>query len=145
MDTKGITKIMMGLLLAVLLLATSLFAYFFFFGPPVEEAECALGINWKILSVAGKEDLCYNQQKQEFRFTIENGVTVPLAGVYVKAGDKQDDFLEQTIEKAGAFIGKISVKEAAASIKIYPVVDLEGAATACLDEVIERNNVANCR
>ncbi|MBS3140393.1 hypothetical protein J4479_05310 [Candidatus Woesearchaeota archaeon] len=143
MNHKGITKMMVSILILVLILATGLFLYFFFFGPPVEEAECGLGINWKILSVAGQEDFCYNQQKQELRFTVENGVTAPLIGVYVKIGDK-DDYLENIIEPAGVFIGKAPFKGQISLIKLFPVIDFEGEAVACLDEVIERTNLRNC-
>lgn len=144
MNTQGITKVMVSILLIVLILASTLFIYFFFFGPPVEEAECALDINWKVLAVAGKEDFCYNPLKQEIRFTVENGVIIPLTGVYVKLGDKQDDYLEQTIEKAGVFIGKVPVTGTITNVKLFPVVDLDGEATACIDEVIERTALAAC-
>lgn len=146
-DTKGITKVMVSILLLVLILAASLFIYFFFFGPPVEEAECAIGINWKVLLVGGKEDFCYNLQKQEIRFTIENGAVVPLQGIYVKANDK-DLFLEHNLEKAGVFIGKMPFDliqdRPLTKIQLFPVVDIEGEATACIDDVIERMTLANC-
>lgn len=152
MEKRGITTVMITVLVAVLILAIGLFYYFFFFGPPVEEAKCGLGIDWKILMVGGKEDICYLQTTKEIRFTLENGLATPLEGVYVKVegeGDSKASLLDDSkMGKAEAFVGRIkfdiSKDGPLNTLQLVPVVLVDDKKTACTDKALEKVSIETC-
>ncbi|HLC52685.1 MAG TPA: hypothetical protein VJI98_05565 [Candidatus Nanoarchaeia archaeon] len=152
MEKRAITTVMMTVLAITLVLAAGLFLFFFFFGPPVEEIECGLNIDWKFLVVSGKEDICYRPETKELRFTVENGLIMPLEGIYVKIEDKNNekDFLldEAKVDPAGAFVGKIKfdlTKDGPLnSIQLIPVVLIEGEEAACIDDILEKQLIELC-
>ncbi|HLD01156.1 MAG TPA: hypothetical protein VJC39_05415 [Candidatus Nanoarchaeia archaeon] len=149
-NKNGFTKLMIIFLVFVLIFVIGILIYFFYFGPPVEEAECGLGLGLKVLAVGGKEDICYDQARKEIHLTVENGPISSLEGVYVKIeGQSKDDFLlEEPISKAGVFIGKVPYnlekQGSITQIEIFPVALVEDTATACLDEVLEFNSLEIC-
>ncbi len=150
-NKKGITGVMIVILLVALFLSGGIFTYFFYFGPKVKEEVCDLQLGWRIAEVDGKKDVCYNQQKQEIRFTVENGAAIPMQALYVKFSAKEGRdtlILETRLDPAAVFIGKVPFNGVSQGpfikMELLPIVDLDGEATACLDEVLEIDGLVNC-
>ena len=152
MNNRGITTLMIVSLLLVFFFAAGVLIYTFFFGPPVAEGECGVNIGWSIMKIEGKEDICHDQKAKQIRFTIENGLRLPLEGVLVKVRTAESETAtllgEAKTGRAGAVVGDVAFDSETdgrlEAVQIFPVVVVEDEELACSDHILEKQQLEPC-
>ncbi len=153
MNTRGITTLMALSLVVVFLFVAGVYVYAAYFSPPVEEQECGARIGWKIMNIDNKEDICYDSKTKQIRFTIENGLLYPLEGLYAKTSAEKSEkailLADAKTGRAGAIVGDIpfdpDVEGKLLDVQLIPVVVIDDAEAACIDETLEKQQLEPCK
>ena len=114
--------------------------------PSITAAECPTNIGFQLSTISGEEQLCYDTQSKEIRFTIENGAVTEIQGIIVSInGEQLAELTDLNIKKAGTYIGTVSYDTAEFNtVGLIPLILVEGEAQRCARETIEKNDVGIC-
>jgi flagellin-like protein len=152
MNKRGIAPLVATLLL--ISFAVSLGVVIMNFGrAQVElEAQCAIDVGLRLAEIGGMEDICFDQAKNEIRFTIENGININVEGLIVNIiGTEKAETFELNnakMGKAGNYLGKIKYNKANSGevrqIKISPKVILYDEEQICIEKALIIEKINNC-
>jgi hypothetical protein len=116
------------------------------------EAQCAIDVGLRLAEIGGMEDICFDQAKNEIRFTIENGININVEGLIVNIiGTEKAETFELNnakMGKAGNYLGKIKYNKANSGevrqIKISPKVILYDEEQICIEKALIIEKINNC-
>jgi len=150
MNKRGIAPLVATLLLISFAIAIGVVVMNFGQAQIELEAKCPINIGLKL----SKEEapLCYDANKKELTFNIENGVNINVEGLVVNViGSQQAQSFELNdarITKAGLYPGKISYDSSTGGelrqIKITPKIVLHDNEEICTDKALIIEEINPC-
>jgi len=149
---KGITPLMITLLLISFAVAVGFVVMNFGAAAAEDQAICPIEVGLKLAVIGGQDQLCYNQASKEIAFTLENGINIKVDGLVFNAiGNKKAESFELTeakMIKAGNYMGNVpydaSVDGELQQIKITPVVVLYEESEICTEQALILENIRTC-
>jgi len=149
---KGITPLMIGLVLVSFAVAVGVGVMNVGKAQVEDTASCAIDVNLKLAVVGGQEEICFDAATKEVRFTIENGVNIKVEGLVVNVigttSSESKEMSEAKIIKAGNYFGKMSYDSTALGnlrqVKFIPKVIFSDVEEVCAEKAIVVENVRNC-
>lgn len=152
MNKTGITPLMAALLLISFAIALGVMIMNFGRAQVESEAACPINIEMRLASIGGEEQLCYDSDKKELAFTVENGVNIDVEGLIVNVIGMQKaetfEINDAKMGKAGVYLSRIAYDKSASGdirqIKISPKVLLYDNEEICTDQAIVFEGVASC-
>ena len=152
MDKRGVSPIVATIL--IISLAVGLGVGFMNIGKAYlqKEAQCPIAIGLTAAIINNEQQFCYNQDKKEVEFTVENGVNINVNGLILNIiGTNRADTFELNdakISKAGAYVGRVpydSEKDGnIRQIKISPKVVLYDEEQICSEKALLVEKVEDC-
>jgi len=117
-----------------------------------EQAQCAIDIGLKFVSISGVDDICYSSASKELQMTIENGVNIKVEGVIVNiiGTEKAESFElnDAKVIKAGSYQGRVkydsSVSGTIRQVKVVPKVVMYDAEEICTEQALIAENIREC-
>ena len=99
-NKKAITPLMVTLLLVSFAVAVGVVVMNIGQAQVEEGAVCPVDIGFVFSSIGGKEQYCYDQTKQVFSFTVENGINANIEELLVNIiGEEKARMFKDEIEK----------------------------------------------
>lgn len=149
-NKKGITPIMITLLLVSLAVAVGVVVMSLGRAQVEEEAQCPIDINMKFSNIGGEEQFCYGDN--QVSFTLENGINIKVEGLIVNiiGTEKAETFElnEAKLGKAGSYVGKVRFDSAVGGeirqVKITPKVVLYDVEQICTEKSIIVESIRGC-
>ena len=117
-----------------------------------EEAQCPIAVGLTAAVINQQQQFCYNKDKKEVEFTVENGVNINVNGLIMNiiGTNKADTFElnDAKITKAGAYVGRVPYdlqKDGdIRQIKISPKVVLYDEEQICNEKALLVETVGDC-
>lgn len=117
-----------------------------------EQARCPIDIGLKLSEIAGKEQLCYDAEKKEVYFILENGINVKVEGVVINIiGKEKSGSFEQNeakLGKAGTYVVHQPYDPALngqiLQVKIIPKVVLYDTELICTEQALIKEEIRGC-
>ncbi len=152
LDKQGLTPLMVTLLLISFAVALGVVIMNLGRAQVETEAQCPINIGMKLSAIGGVEQLCYDQNKKELSFTVENGVNINVEGLIVNLiGAQKAETIELTeakMGKAGNYMGRVAYDQTTAGqirqIKISPKVLLYDNEEICAEKAVVAESVRDC-
>ena len=152
MDKRGISPVIVTIL--IISLAVGLGIAIMNLGKAYvqEEAQCPIAIGLTAAVINEQQQFCYNKNKKEVQFTVENGVNINVNGLILNViGTNKADTFELNdakISKAGAYVGRVpydSSKDGEIrQIKISPKVVLYDVEQICNEKALLIEKIEDC-
>ncbi len=151
-DKRGIAPLIATMLLLSFAVSVGVVVMNFGRAQVELQAECPINIGLKFAQIKDKEDICYNEQKKEIKFTLENGVNIKVEGVLVNIVGEEEakttELNEAKIPKAGTYIGKVpwdgKTSGGIRQLKITPKIILYDAEQICVEKSLLPEKVGPC-
>jgi len=149
MNKKAITPLMASILLISFAVAVGVAVMNFGKAQVEDNATCPLTIGVKFAVIGGEDQVCFNSVTKELKFTLENGVNVPVSGLVVNVigTNKAETFEinEVSIAKAGTYLGKVNFQGGEIrQVKISPKIDLNEGELICQEQALVAEKIRGC-
>lgn len=149
---KGIAPLVATVLLIVL--AAGLGVVVLNFGRAQIEiaAQCAVNIGMKFVVLNNKPQVCFEREKSQVFFIVENGPQIPVEGILLRViGQKEvlnQDVPDSEIEKVGTILKYIpyNLNEfgEVRQIRLTPKITLYDQEITCTEQSVELEEVRDC-
>lgn len=149
MDKKAITPLMASVLLISFAVAVGVAVMNFGKAQVEDNATCPVSIGVKFAVIGGEEQVCFDSASKELKFTLENGVNVPVNGLVVNViGTNKAETFEITdapIAKAGTYLGKVNFQGGEIrQVKISPKIKLDANELICQEQALVAEKIRGC-
>ncbi|MBT6774761.1 hypothetical protein HOA91_05320 [Candidatus Woesearchaeota archaeon] len=152
MNKRGISPLIATLLLISFAIAIGVVVMNFGQAQVELEAKCPINIGLKLSKISGEKQFCYDADKKEISFNVENGVNINVEGLVVNViGSQQAQSFELNdakITKAGVYDGKVSYDSSSGGelrqIKITPKIVLHDNEEICTDKALVVEEIRPC-
>lgn len=152
MNKKAITPLMIAFLLVSFAVAIGVVVMNLGQAQVEEAAQCPINIGLKFSNLGGKEQICFDANSKEIKFTLENGINIKVEGLILNTiGSLQAqsfEFNEAKVGKAGIYMGKSGydplVNGEIKQIKITPKVVLEEGEQICSEQALVVESIGAC-
>src|SRR3989344_4325595 len=152
MDKRGISPVIVTILIVGLAVGLGIAIMNLGKAYVQEEAQCPIAIGLTAAVINEQQSFCYNQNKREIEFTVENGVNINVNGLIVNVigSEKADTFElnDAKITKAGAYVGRVpydSSKDGEIrQIKISPKEVLYDEKQICNEKALLVEKIEDC-
>lgn len=117
-----------------------------------QEAQCAIDVNLRLISINGTSQICYDDAERVIYFTIENGDNIKVEGLIVNVigSEKAETFElnDAVMEKIGSYVGVIpydhSTMGEIRQIKFTPEVILFDEEIICIEKSLIIEEIKKC-
>jgi len=151
MNKRGISPLIATLLLISFAVAVGVVIMNFSKAEVEAQAECPIDVNLRFAVINGVEQICYDQNKGEFSFVIENGINTDISGIVVNIiGTEKAETYEsdEALIRAASFVKKISytseISGMIRQVKISPKVELQGEIFICPEKSLIAESIPDC-
>ncbi len=152
MNKKAITPLMIAFLLVSFAVAVGVVVMNLGQAQVEEAAQCPINIGLKFSNLGGKEQICFDANIKEIKFTLENGVNIKVEGLIMNTIGSQQaqsfEFNEAKVGKAGIYMGKSGydplVNGEIKQVKITPKVVLEEGEQICGEQALVVESIGAC-
>ena len=116
------------------------------------ESHCTIDINLEFSEIAGEREVCFDSEKNDLYFVIENGINIDVGKLKVNIiGEKRAesyDLEEAQILKAGTYLTHLGYNEELSGgikqLKIIPVIDMFEEEEICSEKALVIEDIKAC-
>ncbi len=115
-------------------------------------SQCAVDIGLRVVKLNEKDQVCFDREKNQLFFIVENGNQLPVEGVRMRiiggSAVYSEDVAGSRIEKAEALLKYIpydaSTYGAIKQVKITPRISLYEEEIACPEQAVVLEDIRDC-
>ncbi len=116
------------------------------------ESHCTIDIGLEFSVIGGEDEICFDNEKNDIYFTIENGINIDVEGVKVNIIGKERaetyELDDAKMSKAGTYLTHLGYNEELSGeirqLKIIPIVKMFDEEEICTEKALIVEDIKAC-
>ncbi len=112
------------------------------------DESCNVDLGLSLAVINDEEDICFDSEQNEVKFTLQNGVQEPISRIDIIINQDEDKVIvldDLNIALATNYVGRIKATIPVDSIKFTPYFKLDGKEVSCSYRSLVAKRIPPCK